>query len=91
MPQRASPSHTLTFISGYKQYRYITAFVLVLAHMSVFESLPHHSVRMDQDQAYNISSPDLWDALDDKLCRICLQGDDPDVLEHDAERDQLRR
>ena len=58
--------------------------------MSVFESPPHHSIRMDQDQAYNISSPDLReDALDDMLHRICLQSDDPDVLEHNAEGDHL--
>ena len=58
--------------------------------MSVFESPPHCSARMDQDKTYNIGSPDLRkDALDDMLCRICPQNDDPDVLEHDAERDQL--
>ena len=34
--------------------------------MSVFESPPCHSVRMDQDQTYNLGSPDLReDALDD--------------------------
>ena len=58
--------------------------------MSVFESPPCHSARMHQDQTYNISSPDLRkDVLDDMLHRIHLQSDDPDVLEHDAERDQL--
>ena len=58
--------------------------------MSVFESPSHCSARMDQDQTYNISFPDLWeDALDDILRRIPLQSDDPDILEHDAERDQL--
>ena len=58
--------------------------------MSIFESPPCHSVRMDQDQTYNVGSPDLReDVLDDVLCRIHLQSDDPDVLEHDAERDQL--
>ena len=66
------------------------AFILLLTYMSVFESPPHCSVRMDQEQTYNISSQDLReDALDDMLCRIHLQSDDPDVLEHDAERDQL--
>ena len=46
---------------------------------------------MDQDQTYNIGSPDLReDALNDMLCRIHLQSDDPDILEHDAERDQLQ-
>ena len=91
MPQRASPSHTLMFISVYKQYRYCITFVLVLAYMSVFESPQRHSARMDQDQTYNIGSPDLReDALDDMLHRICLQSDDPDVLENDAERDQLQ-
>ena len=60
--------------------------------MSVFESPPCHSTRMDQDQTYNIGSPYLReDALDDMLHRIYLQSDDPDVLEHDAERDQLQR
>ena len=92
MSQKASLSHTLTFISVYKQYRYFTAFVLVLACMSVFESPPHCSVRMDQDQTYNIGSPDLREeALDDMLHRIHLQSDDPGILEHDAERDQLRQ
>ena len=87
MSQRALSSHTLTFISVYKCMYYIA---LLLAHMSVFESLPRHSVRMDQEQTKNISSPDLReDALDNMLCRIHLQIDDPDVLEHDAERDQL--
>ena len=52
---RASPSHTLTFIPVYKQYRYFTAFNIVLACMSVFESPPHHSIRMDQDQTYRLS------------------------------------
>ena len=64
---------------------YFTAFVLVLAYMSVFKSPPHRSVRMDQDQTYNIGSPDLReDALDDMLHRIHLQSDDPDALEHDT-------
>ena len=82
MPQRASPSHTLTFISVYKQYRYLTTFVLVS---------PCHSTRMDQDQTYNIGSPDLReDAVDDMQCRIHLQSDDPDVLEHDVERDHIQ-
>ena len=58
--------------------------------MSVFESPPCHSTRMDQDQTYNVGSPDLrQDALDDMLHRICLQSDDQEILEHDAERDQL--
>ena len=39
-----------------------------------------------QDQTYNIGSPNLRDGM---LCRIHLQSDDPDVLKHDAERDQL--
>ena len=56
--------------------------------MSVFESLPCHSTRMDQDQTYNIGSPDLReDALNDMLCRICLQSDDIEILEHDAEKE----
>ena len=62
----------------YKQYRYFTAFVLLLAYMSVFESHPCYSERMDQDQTYNTGSPDLReDALDDMLWRIRLQSDDP--------------
>ena len=89
MSQRASPSHTLTFIYVY-QYMYCIAFILVSVHMSVFESPPHHSIRMDQDQTYNIGSPDLRkDALDDMLCRLHLQSDDPEILEQEAERDQL--
>ena len=64
--------------------------VLVSIYMSVFESPPHHFVRMDQDQTYSIGSPDLReDALDDMLHRIHLQSDDPDILEQE-ERDQLR-
>ena len=79
------------------QYVHCIAFILVSvlalvpAHMSVFESPPRHSVRMNQDQTYSIGSPDLReDALVDILCRICLQSDDPDILEQEAERDQLR-
>ena len=91
MSHRASPSHTLMFISVEKQYRYFAAFILILASMSVFESPPCCSVRIDQDQTYNIGSPDLReDTLDDMLCRIHLQCDDPDILEHDTERNQLR-
>ena len=64
--------------------------VLVSVCMSVFESPPHLSVRMDQDQMYSIGSPDLReDALDDMLCRIHLQSD-PELLEQEAERDQLQ-
>ena len=56
--------------------------------MSVFET--HHVIWMDPDQMYSIGSPDLReDALDDMLCRIHLQSDDPDILEQEAERDQL--
>ena len=59
--------------------------------MSVFESPPHPSTRMERDQMYYLSSPDLReDALDDMMCRIHLQSDDPDFLE-EAERDQLRQ
>ena len=91
MSQRALPSHTLMFTSVYKQYRYITAFILVLLYISAFESPPHHSARMDEDQTYNIGSSDLReDALDNMLCRIPLQSDDPEVLESDAGRDQIR-
>ena len=87
MSLKALPSHTLTFTSVYKQYRCIIAFVLVLVCMSVFESPPHHSARMDPDQTYNIGSPDLrQDDPDDILHRICLQSDDPGTLESDAER-----
>ena len=92
MSQRPLPSNTLTFISVYKQYRYIIAFVLVLACMSVFESRAHHSTSMDRDQTYNIGSPDLReDALNDMLQRIHIQSDDPEVLESNAEKDQLQQ
>ena len=92
MSQEPLPSHTLKFTSVQKQYRYIIAFVLVLVHMSVFESPPCHSARMDPDQTYNIRSPDLReDALDDMLLRIRLQSDDSETSKSDAERDQLRR
>ena len=64
--------------------------IVVPAYVSVFESPPHHSIRMDCEQTYNIGSPDLReDALDDMLCRIHLQSDDPEYLEQEAERDQL--
>ena len=73
------------------------AFVLVSVlvaepvYMSVFESPSHHSIRMDQEQTYNIGSPNLReDALDDMFCRIHLQSDDPEYLEQEAERDQLQ-
>ena len=57
--------------------------------MSVFESPPHPSIRMERDQTYSLSSPDLReDALDDMMRRIHLQSDDPDFLKK-AERDQL--
>ena len=77
---------------------YCIAFVLALLlasvsiYMSVFESPPRHSIRMDQDQTCRSGSPDLReDALDDMLHRIHLQSDDPELLEQEAERDQLRR
>ena len=94
-------THTLMFNSVYRYMHwyvsvYCIAFVLaselasVAIYMSVFESPPHHSIRMDQDQTYSISSPDLReDALDDMLHRIHLQSDDPALLEQEAERDQL--
>ena len=90
-------THTLIFNSGYWYiYVYHIAFVLALVrvsvsiYMSVFESPPHHSVRMDPDQMYSVGSPDLREnALDDMLHRIHLQSDDPDILEQEAERDQL--
>ena len=93
--------HTLMYNSEYRYmhryiYVYFIAFVLasvlvlVPVYMSVFESPPRLSIRMDQDQTYSIGSPDLReDALDDMLCRICLQSDDPDILEQEVERDQL--
>ena len=71
---------------------FVLALILVLVsiYMSVFESPPHHSMRMDQDQMYSIGSPDLReDALDDMLHRIHLQSDDQELLEQKAERDQL--
>ena len=64
--------------------------IAVPAYMSVFESPPCHSIRMDLDQTYSVGSPDLReDALDDMLCRIHLQSDDSEYLEQEAERDQL--
>ena len=78
-------------------YMHCIAFVLasvlvaVPAYMSVFESPPHHSIRVVQDQTYSVGSPDLReDALDDMLHRIRLQSDDPEYLEQEAERDQLQ-
>ena len=65
-------------------------FVLLLAYMSVFESPPRPSMRMERDQTYYLSSPDLReDTLDDMMHRICLQSDDPDFLQ-EAERDHLQ-
>ena len=60
--------------------------------MSVFESPPCHLIRMDYpEQTYSIGTSDLReDVLDDMLHRIHLQSDDPDFLEQEAERDQLR-
>ena len=101
MLQRALPLQALTFNSVYgymHQYMYCITFVLALVlvsvsvFMSVFASPPCHSVRMEQDQTYSIGSPYLReDALADMLHRICLQSDDPDDLEKEAERDQLWR
>ena len=64
-------------------YVYCIAFVLasvlvlVPVYMSVFESPPCLSVRMDHtEQTYSIGSPDLReDALDDMLHRIHLQSE----------------
>ena len=65
-------------------------FVLLLAYMSVFESPSHPSTRMERDQTYYLSSPDLReDTLDDMMWRIHLQSDDLDLLEQEAEKDQL--
>ena len=48
--------------------------------MSIFQSPPHHSRSMDQDQTFPMESTDLKeDALDDMLHRIHLQTDDPEV------------
>ena len=64
-------------------------FILLLVYMSVFECPPHPSTRMERDQTYYLSSPDLReDALDDMMHRIHLQSDNPDFLE-ETERDQL--
>ena len=64
-------------------------FVLLLACMPVFESPPCLFTRMEREQTYNISSPDLReDALDDMMHHLCLQGEDPDYFE-ESERDQL--
>ena len=60
--------------------------------MSVFESPPHHSTSMDQEQTYNVGSPELrQDALDDMPHRIHLQSDDPETFESDTEMNQLRQ
>ena len=76
--------HCITFVLT-------SVLVVVPTYMSVFESPPRHSIRMDREQIYNIGSPDLReDALDDMLCRICLQSDDQEYLEQEAERDQLQ-
>ena len=81
------------------QYIYMHCIAFVLASllvvapacMSVFESPPHHSIRMEQDQTYSVGSTDLReDALDDMLHRIRLQSDDSEYLEQEAERDQLQ-
>ena len=65
-------------------------FISLVAYMSVFESPPRPSTRMERDQTYSIGSPDFRkDALDDMMHRIHLQSDDPDLLE-EAERDQLQ-
>ena len=68
----ALPSHTLTFTSVYRWYRHciIIAFVLALVFMLIFESSPHCSRTMDQDQTFRMESTDLKeDALDDMLHR----------------------
>ena len=53
--------------------------------MSVFESPPCRSIRMDQDQMYSLGSLGLReDALDDMLCRICLKEIQP---EHEASKE----
>ena len=100
MLQKALPSHTHsilwigTCISMFTCITFVLASVLaaVPACVSVFESPPCHSIRMDDpEQTYSISSPDFReDALDDMLCRIHLQSDDTDFLEQEGERDQLQ-
>ena len=58
--------------------------------MSVFESPPHHSRIMDQDQTFPMVNTDLReDTLDNMFRRIHFQTDDPEVLERESERDQL--
>ena len=75
--------HCITFVLA-------LVLVAVPAHISVFESPPHHSIKMDREQPYNTGSPDLReDALDDMLHRIHLQSDDPEYMKQEAERDQL--
>ena len=62
---------------------------LIVSLYVSFESPPCPSARMEKEQTYNKSSPDLReDALDDMMQRIRLQGDDPDHFE-ESERDQL--
>ena len=52
--------------------------------MSVFELSPPHPKKMD---TYSIGSADLReDALDDMMRHICLNSQDPDLLERENER-----
>ena len=67
-------------------------FILLLANMSVFESPQCPSTRMERDQAYSISSPDVREyTLDDMMHRIHPQSDNPDYYEQESERDQLQQ
>ena len=53
--------------------------------MSVFELSPPHSRKMD---TYSIGSADLReDALDDMMHCIHLNSQDPELLEHENERE----
>ena len=87
--------HSVAQYTHWYIYIHCIAFVLasvlvaVPAYMSVIESPPRHSIRMDHpEQTYIIGTSDLReDALDDMLHRIHLQSDDPDFLEQEAERD----
>ena len=77
-------THTLMYNSEYwymHRYTYMSCIAFVVAsvlvsvpvYMSVFESPPCLSVRMDQDQMYSIGFSDLReDALDDMQYIICL-------------------
>ena len=59
--------------------------------MSVFDLSPPHSRKM---YTYSVGSTDLRDdALDNKMCHICLNGEEPKFLDwkRESEQEQLCR